>query len=250
MPRFFHPKVTPDWEAFLACIERKGTPRRVHHIELFHDVEVQQAIGERFDLFDDLDADDPFIGEQRYVRVLSFLGYDYVPQGIDPFPLPIHRLDTRDTADLERKEGRSYVDESKGPVTSWEEFEKYPWPNPAEFTTRALEWYEKNLPENMCIVGRCEAHFMEYLMWLLGYETMCYALYDDRELATEQPVGSDRNPGLIHRGGASPQSRHAARQRPLPPDIRLPQHLPVLAGACVPSESPRRGSSPDHPRLV
>lgn len=35
----------------------------------------------------------------------------------------------------------------------------------------------------MCIIGSGGfAHFAEYLSWLMGYETLCYALYDNRDL--------------------------------------------------------------------
>jgi uroporphyrinogen decarboxylase len=35
----------------------------------------------------------------------------------------------------------------------------------------------------MCIIGSGGfAHFAEYLTWLMGYETLCYALYDQRDL--------------------------------------------------------------------
>ena len=35
----------------------------------------------------------------------------------------------------------------------------------------------------MCIIGRrLFAHFAEHLTWLMGYETLCYALYDQRDL--------------------------------------------------------------------
>jgi len=46
---------------------------------------------------------------------------------------------------------------------------------------RELEWLEKNLPDDMCIIGM-GGHFCEYLCWLMGYETLCYALYDQRKL--------------------------------------------------------------------
>ena len=35
--------VTPDWEAFLRCLRREGTPQRVHFIELFLD-EVETTV--------------------------------------------------------------------------------------------------------------------------------------------------------------------------------------------------------------
>jgi uroporphyrinogen decarboxylase len=35
----------------------------------------------------------------------------------------------------------------------------------------------------MCLIGGGGfAHFAEYLTWLMGYETLCYALYDQRDL--------------------------------------------------------------------
>jgi len=53
----FSVPVTQDWEAFRACIMRQGTPKRVHHIELFLDWEIQNAVAQRFHLLDDLDSD-------------------------------------------------------------------------------------------------------------------------------------------------------------------------------------------------
>ena len=37
----FTTSVTPDWEEFVETVRRQGTPRRVHHIELFLDSEVK-----------------------------------------------------------------------------------------------------------------------------------------------------------------------------------------------------------------
>jgi uroporphyrinogen decarboxylase len=180
---FFSIDVKPDWEAFRATIMREGTPERVHYIELFLDREVQEAIVERFNLLDDLDEDDEYFLQKRAVRLQRFLGYDYVRQGVDALDMPLNRSTTQDTAELARAGGRVYTDETKGPITSWEEFERYPWPDPQAVTTRALEWYETHLPDDMCVIGSGGfAHFAEYLTWLMGYETLCYKLYDDRDL--------------------------------------------------------------------
>ena len=181
-PSFSVP-VQPDWEAFRDCILRKGSPHRVHHIELFLDREVQDAIAEQYHLLDDLDPDAPSAEYERMIRLQRFIGFDYVRQGIDAIEMPLNRLVTSDTADIERKAGRSYIDESKGPITTWEEFEAYPWPDPANLTTRGLEWYELHLPDDMCVIGSGGfGHFAEYLTWLMGYETLCFALYDQRDL--------------------------------------------------------------------
>ena len=35
----------------------------------------------------------------------------------------------------------------------------------------------------MCVIGSGGfAHFAEYLTWLMGYETLCYSLFDKRDL--------------------------------------------------------------------
>lgn len=175
--------VTPNWEAFLACIERKGTPRRVHYIELFLDGEVQEAICGQFNILEGLNSQDQYFQEKRAVRIQRSLGYDYVREGLGGLDMPLHNTTIEDTADLKHESGRSFMDETKGPITSWEEFEKYPWPDPEKATTRGLEWYEKNLPDDMCVIASGGfAHFAELLNWLMGYETLCYALYDDRDL--------------------------------------------------------------------
>ena len=68
-----------------------------------------------------------------------------------------------DDAPLKRDIGRNFMDEQRGPITSWAEFEKYPWPDPTKpGCTRELEWYQRHLPEDMCVVSHT-AHFAEHL---------------------------------------------------------------------------------------
>ena len=176
-------EITPDWRGLYDCIMREGAPERVHHIELFVDWEIEEAICERYGVLEGLDREAPDFMMQRRVAVQRFLGYDYVRQGLDDLPMPLKRTTTGDTAELARDEGRAYMEEHEGPITNWEEFEAYPWPDPEAATTHALEWYQENLPEDMCIIGSGGfAHFAEHLSWLMGYETLCYALYDQRDL--------------------------------------------------------------------
>lgn len=175
--------VAPDAEAFIRCIMREGTPNRVHHIELFLDPEVNDAVARRFDL-EPASASDPFDhAMRRYVAIQRFLGYDYVRCGVEDMAWPMNRDATDDTAELVRAGGRSYINEHRGPIANWDEFERYPWPDPDRAGTRALEWCEKYLPDDMCVVaGGGFGHIAEHLVWLMGYETICYALYDQRDL--------------------------------------------------------------------
>ena len=177
------PAPAPNWQGLVDCIMRKGTPDRVYHIELFLDREIQDEIAERYGLYDDLQAADPAYEYKREIAVQRFMGYDYVRVRLDGLEMPLNRATIDDTADLQREGGRRFMDEHRGPITTWEEFEAYPWPDPAAATSEAIEWYQDNLPEDMCLIASGGfAHFAEYVTWLMGYETLCYALYDQRDL--------------------------------------------------------------------
>ena len=149
----FTTHITPDWEALVRCIRREGTPARVHHIELFLDPEVQDAVCERFNLSEGLDSGDPYYAQKRLIALQRFLGYDYVRCGLQDFVMPMRRTSIEDTAGLQRESGRSFIEEHRGPIANWAEFEAYPWPDPWAASTRSLQWYEANLPDDMCVIG-------------------------------------------------------------------------------------------------
>ncbi|MHB9032406.1 MAG: uroporphyrinogen decarboxylase family protein [Anaerolineae bacterium] len=179
----FSVPVTPDWQGLVDCILHKGTPKRVHHIELFLDPEVQEAVCQRFDLLEGLNPNDPAYQAQRQIVIQRFLGYDFIRCPVFGLEFQFNYHRTPDTADLARNNGRNYMDEHHGPITNWEEYEAYPWPDASKLSTAALEWFEKNLPEDMGIIASGGfAHFAENLTWLFGYESLCYALYDQRDL--------------------------------------------------------------------
>jgi len=172
----------PNWPGLVDCIMRRGTPDRVYNIELFLDQEVQQAIAERYNVGAELDPSDPFYAQKREVALHRFLGYDYLYVSIESITMPLNHAEVADTAELQRASGRQYMDEHRGPITTWAEFESYPWPDVDAATSRALEWCERNLPDDMCVIGGSSAHYCEYLTWLMGYESLCYALYEQRDL--------------------------------------------------------------------
>ena len=79
------------------------------------------------------------------------------------------------------KQTRSWLSEHVGTIASWEDFERYPWPDPAKMDLSVLEWLEQNLPEDMCLSAACHCIF-EQMSWLMGLEQLCYMLYDDPDL--------------------------------------------------------------------
>jgi len=177
-----HTLITPDWESLVRCIRREGTPARVHNIELYLDAPIKDAIAREYDLFAGLDSTAPSFGWECEIRLQRFLGYDYVGGSLDNVNWVFNQHKTADTAGLQADGGRAFMDSQRGPITTWEEFERYPWPDPAEWRTTSLEWLQQHLPDDMCIIAGGLAHFAEFLSWLMGYETLCTTLYDDRAL--------------------------------------------------------------------
>ncbi|MCL2701400.1 MAG: hypothetical protein FWE88_06870 [Phycisphaerae bacterium] len=174
----------PDYEGLLANLRRQGTPKRMYHMELFHDGEIVDAICERYDICRDVDRANVESMWARDIAIRRFLGFDYLSVGLVGAEWQLNHLLTDDTAEgaMARAGGRSYMEEHAGPITSWEEFEKYPFPDPSRpECLHALEWFSKNLPDDMCIVAHT-GHFCELLCWLMGYETLCFALYEQHDL--------------------------------------------------------------------
>ncbi len=173
----------PNWQGLIDNILRKGTPGRVYHIELFQDREIRDAIADRFDLLAGVSKDDPYYEEKKLINVQRFCGFDYVVLNLVGVALELKRITVEDSAEMKREGGRQFQDEHIGPIMSWEDFEKYSWPDAnAPEAAGALEWFDENLPEDMCIIGGLTGHFAEELTGLMGYETLCYALFDQRDL--------------------------------------------------------------------
>jgi uroporphyrinogen decarboxylase len=177
-------KWTPDWEAFERCIRRTGTSRRAHFMELFLDPEVKEAVCARGGVDEELDLADPFHAVRREIALQRFLGYDYIRWGFEGVKWTLNQSAAEDTAENRRPGGRLFTDEHRGPIGDWDDFERYPWPDFSRAGTRTLEWLRKNLPEDMCIISDGTSPYAELLSWLMGYETLCFALHDNRPLVT------------------------------------------------------------------
>jgi uroporphyrinogen decarboxylase len=168
-------------DSFIEALSR-GAPERLHFIEIYLDAEVKDEITRRFGLDSGLSRRDPRYAQKREIALQRFLGYDYVlsgPVGLD-FDFSWNRA--ADGSALAREGGRAFMNEKRGPIANWEEFEAYPWPDPSSADTSELEWYEANLPDDMCVLGGLIGHVAEELCFFMGYETLCYALYDEPEL--------------------------------------------------------------------
>jgi uroporphyrinogen decarboxylase len=178
-------EIKPDYEALMDNLRRTKTPKRVHFMELSLDAEIQNALINKFGLAEGLPKDDPYYSDRLQIRLHRFLGYDCIfyglaqGKGFPVFPRP--KRAAEDTGGLKKAGGRQWTEEHHGPIQTWEDFEKYPWPDPGRLDTSILEWYSKNLPDDMCMFAKCHQVF-EQVTWLMGYESMCLAFHDQPDL--------------------------------------------------------------------
>lgn len=161
--------------ARLKTVFERGVPDRVPFIELFLDEEIMVALREApF-------SSDPQQRAGETADLYYRLGYDYVPAATS-FTFPTTTGTTApDTADLSRGD-RTWISESRGTIESWEQFERYPWPEPRPEHFLPLEQAAKALPEGMKLVPHGPGGVLENVMWLMGYEPMSYALADQPDL--------------------------------------------------------------------
>jgi len=164
----------PDFNRFLKVVRREGEPDRVPFSELFHDEEIMVAI-QGPPPSDDLDA-----AVAWRIKFWRDLGYDYVSFSGD-IGFPREGLHTGDTAGLSRGE-RDWVNESVGAITTWEEFERYPWPVVTDAAFRTLEAAVLHLPEGMKIIPLIPGGPFENVTFLMGFETFSYALVEQPDL--------------------------------------------------------------------
>jgi uroporphyrinogen decarboxylase len=174
--------VTLNLDGLLANLRRQGTPDRVYYLELFLDQEIHEALRRRFGIGLDIPDDAPFADLQRAIALYRFLGYESIYVQPRNFEFPrTHRIGADPVVGETARTQRTWNEEDIGVIGSREDFEKYPWPDPAKMDLSRFEWLEKNLPDDMCVQVHTHAVF-EQTSWLLGYMPLCYKLYDEPDL--------------------------------------------------------------------
>jgi uroporphyrinogen decarboxylase len=164
----------PNFDRMLTVLRRQGEPDRVPFFELFHDREIMEGV---------MGASLPEgeAGLRFRIDFMLRLNYDYVvvPQ---TFSFP---RDTGFVADdtAERSKGqRGWRDEHRGPIETWEDFERYEWPTPRDEHFAEIEMAADMLPEGMMVTSTLPGGVLENLTDLMGYERLCFALIDEPDL--------------------------------------------------------------------
>ena len=187
-PFLEHP--APSFLELERVLKGQQVPRRVHLVELSIDDEVLQAISERYlgDAWIPWEHDwiiapppEPYL--VQLIRLYYRLGYDLVPKIMPAFHhLPAWRRRwAEDTAALAR-DRRGWVDQGRGLISSWRDFEELPWDR-IRPECSAAEMVARYLPAGMRMAVSTKL-FEHVLENLLGYQTLFYKLYDEPELVS------------------------------------------------------------------
>jgi uroporphyrinogen decarboxylase len=183
---FAHPR--PDVEEFLAVV-RGREPRRAHFTELFLDLAVMKEISERY-----LDRHwvEPVPGDrasiEAYIRnvvtVWHRMGFDYVWTGLlGGLVFPGKSRSGDDTSALS-KGRRVWTDENAGLISSWDDFERYPWPDPAGVPLWPYEFLADALPDGMGMMMCFGQGVLETAMNIVvGYVPLSFMVIDQPDLA-------------------------------------------------------------------
>ncbi len=182
----------PDIGAYNRMILGEERPGRVHFCELHLDTEVLRAIveNELGRTWADPVADDRrqlAAAVKNYIECFHRLGYDCVRYTTAFRPgaglhFPSSRRCVADTAGLSR-ETREWAEEGRGVISSWEDFERYPWPKLEDVDLWIYEFTAANLPEGMGFFACPGSGLLEIPMNdLFGYTNLCYLSHDEPEL--------------------------------------------------------------------
>ncbi|MGQ9631749.1 MAG: uroporphyrinogen decarboxylase family protein [bacterium] len=116
----------------------------------------------------------------NFIEFWYRMGYDFVrfERGLG---FAERKLLADDTAPGSKKQ-RAWADEHRGSIMSWEDFESYPWPKVENMDFFPFEYINDHLPEGMGLITSHGGGIFEHLSWIMSYEGLCFALYDNPEL--------------------------------------------------------------------
>jgi uroporphyrinogen decarboxylase len=190
-------KHQPDFDNLRRTLLRQGPPGPVPFTELAADPgTMEEVLGEKFSLdvralsrgeHPSESATEALLKAKQVIdMVIRFCyetGHDYV------FMVPglnfsrDNFLPAGDTASHRNwASGQRYwQDENAGPIQSWADFERYPWPKPEEISYAGIEYVNAVIPEGMKI-SVVLLGILENISSLMGLQPFSYALFDQPDL--------------------------------------------------------------------
>lgn len=202
-----HPR--PDIELFVHAMEGRITPRRTPLVEYLIDNALMKPIledslgrkwvdtsdkteymGGQMDLSrENRKTIDAWLDNQ--VAFWYYMGYDFVRVEVS-LPLPADAIVIHDTARGNEQHNRAWQREGAGPIQTWEDFERYPWPTITDDNFYIHRYICSHLPDGLGFITCHAGGVYEHVSRLMGYENLCIQLYDQPELvgAVADRIGS------------------------------------------------------------
>lgn len=160
--------VRPDWNGLLTNLSRNGTPARVYYFEHGIAPNIQAGIAERYALWKAIPDSAPDGAIRRTMAVHRFLGHELFRIFPDGARM---RVPPRDAG---------WEEEGAGPIGSWDDFERFIWPDPAAADLSCMEQVEAIAPDNQRAFHVMDV--WEVVRQLMGFESLCFALYEQPDL--------------------------------------------------------------------
>ncbi len=190
----------PDIDEFMQIMAGEGQIKRVPLVEyVVNDASMkpilQDIMGRKWiDISDEtgvLSDKTKFSKEHREIlhawldNIIAFwyhMGYDFVRIEIIPlYPgVSIHAAD--DTASKKGDLKRNWADLVGGPISGWNDFENYNWPEINDDDFYIHRYICENLPNGMGFMSCHAGGVYEHMVRLFGYEKLCFNLIDNPEL--------------------------------------------------------------------
>ncbi|HOK55817.1 MAG TPA: uroporphyrinogen decarboxylase family protein [bacterium] len=188
----------PDLNDFKKVLLREVKGSRIHCAELHIDKEILKFLLEDYfgiKWIEPIDYETQKKAIQNVVNLYYKLGFDTIRLSSDfrftsnlKFEIP--KRETDDTS-LFSKGKRKWAEEKEGVIKNWNDFENYTWPEPEKVDIWVYEYLSEILPENMGIFLCISQGIFETLMFLFGFENLCYLIYDNEEIVkkTSEKIG-------------------------------------------------------------
>ncbi|UCD28956.1 MAG: hypothetical protein JSV03_00275 [Planctomycetota bacterium] len=192
-------KPKPDIQRFLNAMSGKKVPDRTPMVEYLIDDAIMKPILENMmhRQWVDTSDKDEYMGGQMDMFAESLeivnawldnqiafwyhMGYDFIRVEVS-LPLPAVAHVIKDTAKGNEDHNRAWQGLNQGPITNWEDFEKYPWPTVSEQDFYIHRYICNHLPEGMGFISCHAGGVYEHASRLMGYEGLCVNLYDNPDL--------------------------------------------------------------------
>ena len=117
------------------------------------------------------------------------MGYDYV-RFETSLAFPESKLIIADASPGSTK-SREWADEHRSTLSSWDDFERIPWPGIEEFDFFPYEYLNSHLPEGMGLISSHGGGIFEHITWMMSLEGFCSVLINDSSLvkAVSERIG-------------------------------------------------------------